>query len=213
MISLSGRDQSIEPANEIFVLDDDEDIREILALVLSMEGLTVTGFAEGEPLLKQARETTPICVFLDVVMRGRSGIHILKELNSLKFKAPVYVMSARDDTSIVVEAMKCGAHDFLRKPFDPYAAVQRVRDAVELWNNQNEKTNVGGFDAKIPGDLRLTQRETEVLTHVVLGKCSKEIAESLGVAKRTVDFFRMSLLRKMGAKNTRELVRIVTSWG
>jgi FixJ family two-component response regulator len=211
LISLSGRHQNIKPASEIFVADDDEYIREVLTLVLSMDGLSVIGFTDGNALLKRVRERTPVCIFLDVIMPGHSGIHILKELNSLQFKAPVYLMSARDDTSIVVEGIKYGAHDFLRKPFDPYAAVQRVRDAIELWSTRNEKTSVAGFETKVPSDVRLTRRETEVLTQVVLGKCSKDIAKSLGIAKRTVDFFRMGLLRKLGAKNTRELVHIVTS--
>ena len=211
--STSGRHPSIKPAEEVFVVDDDEEMRELLALVLSMDGLAVAGLADGETLLRRARQTIPICVFLDVVMPGRSGIHILKELNSMQFKAPVFLMSARDDTSTIVEAIKYGARDFLRKPFDPYTAVQRVRDARDLWNTRVEKSDIAGFETKAPDNIRLTRREAEVLTLVIRGRSSKDIAKSLGIAKRTVDFFRESILRKLGAKNAVELVHIVRKWG
>jgi two-component system response regulator FixJ len=212
-IKRSGTHHDVKAANEIFIVDDDETVRDILSLILSLEGVAVTEFADGEAFLKRAREQQPVCVFLDVVMPGRSGIEILQELNALQFKAPVFLMSARDDTSTVVSGIKYGAHDFLRKPFDPYAAVRSVREAIDLHNARGKKTGIAEIKAKeAPSSVRLTRRETEVLAHVIQGMSSKDIAKSLGTAKRTVDFFRMGLLRKLGAKNTHELMRIVASW-
>jgi FixJ family two-component response regulator len=213
LIPWSGSYQAVKPAKEIFVVDDEEDMRDILTSILSLEGLRVTALPDGEALLKQPREKTPVCVFLDIVMPGRSGIQILQELNLRKFKAPVFLMSARNDTPTVVEGIKYGALDFLTKPFDPYDAVRRVRGAVELWNNRKE-TGISEIEAKpIHDHVRLTNRETEVLAQVLRGASSKEIAKSIGITKRTVDFFRMAILRKLGARNTSELARIVARWG
>ena len=131
--ALSERVQEIKHGGEIFIVDDDESTRDILKLILSLEGLPVTCFADGETFLKQTSARIPVCVFLDVVMPGRSGIDILQELKTRHYEAPIFLISAQDDTPTVVEGLKNGAHDFLRKPFDPYTAVQRVRDAVDLW--------------------------------------------------------------------------------
>jgi FixJ family two-component response regulator len=201
---------NIKHDGEIFIVDDDAGIRAILTLILSMEGFPVTSFADGETFLEQARKKIPICVFLDVFMPGRSGINILQELKALRFKAPVFLISARDDTPMIVEGIKSGAHDFLRKPFDPYTAVQRVRDAIELWNIRIEKTEISEIEAmEYPDRVRLTRREAEVLAQIVRGLSSNDTAKSLGIGKRTVDHFRSRLLKKFRAKNTVDLVRIV----
>jgi FixJ family two-component response regulator len=207
----SERPKNIEHSGDIFVVDDDASIRDILTLILSLEGFPVTTFADGETFLKRAHEKIPICVFLDIFLPKQSGFHILRELNALQFKAPVFLISARDDTSIVVEGIKIGAHDFLRKPFDPYSAVQRVRDAIEVWNTRNHVPNRSESEAwKFPDGVRLTRREAEVLAEVTRGESSKEIAKSLGIKKRTVDHFRESILTKFGAKNTVDLMRMLT---
>jgi two-component system response regulator FixJ len=209
----NGSDHAVKPADEIVVVDDDEGVRESLRLILSLEGLTVTCYADGETFLKQASDRIPVCVFLDVVLPGRSGLEVLRELRELRFKAPVFLISARDDTPTVVQGIKYGANDFLRKPFDPYLAVSRVRDAVDLWRTSSERpADPENAASNVPSNIRLTRREEEVLAQAIRGISSNEIAKSIGISKRTVDFFRMSLLRKLGAKNTRELARIVKTW-
>jgi two-component system response regulator FixJ len=201
LIPRDGSYHDVKPANEIFVVDDDESMREILTLVLSLEGVTVTGFEEGKTLLTRAREQTPICVFLDVIFPGRTGIRTLQELKSLQFEAPNFLMSARDDTSTVVDGIKHGAHDFLRKPSDPYASPRCVRKSIELRNARVKAASVPESGTKdAPNNVRLTRREIEVLRLVVQGKSSKDIAKSIGTSKRTVDCFRTSLLRKLSAK-------------
>src|ERR1039458_8650374 len=96
--ALSGRLQDIKHGGEIFIVDDDESTRDILKLILSLEGFPVTCFADGETFLKQASARIPVCVFLDVVMPGRSGIDILKELRTRHYEAPIFLISAQDDT-------------------------------------------------------------------------------------------------------------------
>jgi two-component system, LuxR family, response regulator FixJ len=210
--SARGHRQSIKRDSEIVIVDDDNNMRDLLTAVLSLEGYPVVSFADGESFLKRKNAQAPVCVFLDVVMPGRSGMEILKELNAQKYEAPIFLISGRDDTPMVVEALKSGARDFLPKPLDPYAAVQRVRDAVELWNSRGEQQSSSKLELmEFPGHIRLTRREAEVLAQIVKGLSSKDIGQALGIGKRTVDNFRMSIMRKLGAKNAADLVRIIMS--
>jgi FixJ family two-component response regulator len=203
---------AVPRARPIVMVDDDDDMRETLTLILSMEGYPIVSFADGEAFLREADARVPICVFLDVVMPGRSGITILKELNARRYEAPVFLMSASNDTATVVAGIKSGAKDFLQKPFDPYTAVQRVRDALEMWSSRNEKRNVSDLvRTEFPGNVRLTRREAEVLAELIRGASRSEIAKSLAVTKRTVDGFIFEIMRKFKAKKAIDLVRIAMS--
>src|ERR1700674_2106158 len=110
---VAGTIEDCKPVNEVFIVDDNEEYRELLTIILSLEGFQVTGFPEGTSFLKEASTRVPVCVFLDVVMR----------LAAKNFAAPIFLISARRDSPVVVEAMKNGAQDFIEKPFDPYTAV------------------------------------------------------------------------------------------
>jgi len=203
---------AIAPTRQIVVVDDNEDTREILSLILSAEGHPIVSFADGEAFLRKADARVPICVFLDIVMPGRSGIQILKELNARRYEAPVFIMSALNDTPTVVEGLKSGAQDFLHKPFDPYTAVQRVRDALEIWNSRYEKKSFSDLvRTEFPGGVRLTRREAEVLAELIRGASRSEIARSLAVTKRTIDNFIFGIKRKFKAKKAIDLVRIAMS--
>jgi FixJ family two-component response regulator len=118
----------------VFVVDDDEDMRDLLEGMVASEGLPVTGFADGETFLEAVNTQLPVCVFLDLVMPRRSGLEILKELRARQFLAPVVMMSARDQIPLVVEAMKHGAFDYLSKPLDRHTPALRVREALEVWS-------------------------------------------------------------------------------
>jgi len=204
--ALSEHSQAVKHCGEIFIVDDDESMRDTLELILSLEGFPVTCFADGETFLKQAGARIPVCIFLDVIMPGRSGLQILKELRTQHSETPIFLISAQDDTPTVVEGLKSGAHDFLRKPFDPYTAVQRVRDAVDLWNCRNEKRNTLELETmEFPGRVRLTRREAEVLAQIIRDVCSKDTAKSLGIGKRSVDTIRRNIIKKLGARNTADL--------
>jgi FixJ family two-component response regulator len=196
----------------IVVVDDDEEVRKILKLVLSTEGHPIVSFADGETFLRKADARVPICVFLDIVMPGRSGIQILKELNARSYEAPVFIMSASNDASTVVEGIKSGAKDFLQKPFDPYTAVQKVRDALEIWSTRNEKKSAPDLArTEFPGNVRLTRREAEVLAELIRGATRIEIAKSLAVGRRSIDNFIFNIMRKFKAKKAIDLVRIAMS--
>jgi len=200
------------PVNEIFVVDDNEEYRELLCSVLALEGFAVTGFPEGASFLKEASARVPVCVFLDVVMPGPSGLEILKKLNARNYAAPIILISARRDSPAVVEAMKNGAHDFIEKPFDPYTAVLRVRDAVELWGRRAAGTRMPELHAvEIDNGVRLSRMERDVLAQIVDGATNAEAAAALGIAKQSVANHRWRITKKLGARNSADLVRRILS--
>ena len=161
--------QNVKPAREIFVVDDDRDIREIIAGTFAREGFPVTTFEDGDSFLLAAETRVPICVFLDVVMPRRSGLEILQELRGRRYQMPIFLTSARDDFPTVVEAMRNGAHDYIRKPFDPNALMPRVRNAVEMWARR-EQNDVLDFRASDNCEwFRLTPGEKAMLLLTRLG--------------------------------------------
>jgi FixJ family two-component response regulator len=125
-----------------------------------------------------AKERVPICVFLDIVMPQRSGLEILQELRARRYSAPIILTSARDDFSTVVEAMRNGAHDFIKKPFDPHEVVPRVRNAVEMWLHRMETTNPLEIQANENREwFRLTPTEKDMLLLMrLMGNSNEERA-------------------------------------
>jgi two-component system response regulator FixJ len=204
--------QNLKPVNEIFIVDDNEEYCELLGAILELEGFQVTAFQEGTSFLKEASSRVPVCVFLDVMMPGPSGLEILKLLNAKEYAAPIFLISARRDSLAVVEGIKNGAQDFIEKPFDPYTAVLRVRDAVEMWDRRAAEAKAPDVPPpRLTGDTRLSLMERDVLTRIVAGAANSEIAVTLGISKQSAATHRWRITRKLGAKNSADLVRIVLS--
>jgi two-component system response regulator FixJ len=203
---------AITPTRSIVVVDDNEDLREILSIILSMEGYPIVSFANGDEFLRKTDVSVPVCVFLDVFMPGTSGLQVLRKLNERRYEAPIFLMSASKDAPIVVEGLKSGAKDFLLKPFDPYDAVQRVRDAVEIWSSRHEKKSASELvRMDFPGNVRLTRREAEVLAGLIRGATRTEMATSLAVGKGTINSFIHGLMRKFNVHKSIDLVSIAMS--
>jgi len=201
--------QPMKPASEIFIVDDNEEWRETLAAILELEGYRVTGFSEGMSFLKEAKTRVPICIFLDVVMPGPSGLELLKELKEESYAAPIFLVSARADEPVVVEGMNNGALGFIEKPFDPYTAVLRVRDAVDIWARRAESGVMSALQAtRSDDDVRLTRRECQVLAQIAAGASNREIASNLGIAKQVAANYRCRIMKKFGTKSAADLVRV-----
>jgi two-component system, LuxR family, response regulator FixJ len=198
----------MKPASEIFIVDDNEEWRETLSVILELEGYRVTGFSEGTSFLKEAMTRVPICIFLDVVMPGLSGLELLKKLKEESYAAPVFLVSARADEPVVIEGINNGALGFIEKPFDPYTAVLRVRDAVDIWARRAENGVMSALQsATSDDDVRLTRRECQVLALIASGASNKEIASNLDVTKQVAANYRCRIMKKFGTKSAAELVR------
>jgi FixJ family two-component response regulator len=195
---------------EVFVVDDDPAVRETLSIVLSAAGFQVICFADGESLLAVARGRSPACILLDVHIPGRSGLDILAELHAEDYPAPIFMISGKGDISMAVNAIKNGALDFIEKPFRGKEIVSRVEEAIEAFSRRRE----AGQDSKapsynFPGKEPLTLREREVLELFSAGNTNKEAGRQLGISPRTIEYHRANIMKKLGARNATDLVRIV----
>jgi FixJ family two-component response regulator len=199
-----------QPSGEIFVADDDPSVRDVLSLIFTVQGYHVTSFGEGASLLSAARSRVPSCILLDVEMPGRSGLDILKELNAQDYPAPILIISGKSNTSLVVDAIKSGALDFIEKPFDPETVTGRVREAVEASaRNNGTRTASDIRTLQFRGRDLLTRRECEVLARIAAGASNKEAGRHLGISSRTVEVHRARIMEKLGARNAADLVRMV----
>ena len=151
-------------------------------------------------------------MLLDVLMPGRTGLEVLKELNVRGGGAPVIMISRSADIPMAVDAIKHGALDFFEKPFDPETVAGRVREAVEASARGNEtRTASDILTLHFRGRDHLTRRECEVLARIAAGASNKEAGRHLGISSRTVEVHRARIMEKLGAKNAADLVRIVFS--
>ena len=193
---------------EIFVVDDDPAVRETLSMVLTAGGYKVICFADGAALLAVARGRTPSCILLDVNIPGKSGLDILRELHGEEYPAPIFMISGQGDIAMAVSAIKNGALDFIEKPFRGSEIVGRLDEAIGAYARrqaESAKSNVASLH--FPGREPLTRREREVLEQFASGASNKEAAQELGLSSRTIEGYRASIMKKVGAKNAVELIR------
>jgi FixJ family two-component response regulator len=194
---------------EIFVVDDDPAVREMLSLVLGSAGYEVICFADGAALLAVARARSPVCMLLDVHIPGQSGIDILKELRAQDYPAPIFIISGAGDISMAVDAIKSGALDFIEKPFRGTEIVERIEGAIRAFSRRREKPPCTSQSLHFPGREPLTRREREVLELISAGFSNKEAGRELGISPRTIEDHRANIMKKLGARNATELLRIV----
>src|SRR5437870_4464997 len=160
---------------DVFVVDDDQAVRQTLTAVFTAAGHSITCFADGAALLAATRHQTPLCIILDVHIPGRSGLDILKELNAQDYPAPIFIMSGQGDIPMAVNAIRNGALDFIEKPFRGSEIVARVREAIEAQGRRRSDPNASKSSSfHFPGREPLTRREQDVLTQIVAGASSKE---------------------------------------
>ena len=193
---------------EIFVIDDDTASRETLTAALESAGYRVICFADGAALLSDARSRIPVCVMLEVRMPDRDGLDILKKLRAENCPVPIFVTSANGDIATAVEAVRNGAYDFIEKPVNGTDVVDRIETAIE------ELSQAGGeplpdISLHVPGCEPFTRREREVLARIAVGETNKEAARKLGLSSRTIEGYRASIMKKVGARNAAELLRRV----
>jgi FixJ family two-component response regulator len=198
-----------EPATrgEIYVVDDDPVVRDMLSIVLSREGYDVVCFADGPSLMAATRSSVPVCILIDLNIPGKSGIDVLKELYAGNYPAPILMISGEGDIATAVCAVKHGAFDFIEKPFRGPDVVARLDAAIDAHSGKRPAPQ--GLPAAFPGSDQLTPREREILTQCIRGASSKEMSRILGISPRTVEDHRANIMRKLGVKTTVEMVRVV----
>ncbi len=194
-----------QTSHDIFILDDEEGVRQTLCAILDSGGYKGVCFANDASLLEAIRRHCPAAVMLDVNLPGRSGLEILKDLAA--YATPVVMISGSGSISTAVTSMKDGALDFIEKPFKRGDILERLQKIVARFasgNNTSIEQRVSSFN--IPGREPLTRRERNVLQLLVTGAPNKQIGEMLGISYRTVEEHRSKIMHKLGLKNIAELL-------
>ncbi len=198
-----------QPNREVFVVDDDPMVRDVLSEVFAQAGYQAVSFVDGASFVAAARERIPACVILDIYMPGRSGLEILRDIDAPNYPAPIFVASGRGDIPSAVEAIKNGAFDFIEKRLDAATLVARVGEAIQARAALRNGNGSQALSAAFPGAELLTRREHEVLALIAASSTNKEAAQELGISQRTVEIHRAHIMHKLGAKNSVDLARKV----
>ena len=194
----------------VHVIDDDDGVRDALAFLLDVNGITAAFYASANEFLN----TLPVeagCVLTDVRMPGMTGLELVRELKLRGVAVPVVVMTGHGDIPLAVEAMKAGVRDFIEKPFDDEHLIGCLREALQA-SRSTESPDTAQEQAR-DRLAELSARERDVLAGVVEGKMNKQIAFDLDISPRTVEIYRANLMAKTGARNVAELMRIALAAG
>lgn len=197
----------IEPTPTVFVVDDDEAIRNSLRLLLKSVGLAARALPSAGEFLETYQPSQPGCLVLDVRMPGMSGLELQEQLNLRGATIPVIFITGHGDIPMAVEAMQHGAFDFLQKPFRDQELINRIQRALA----RDAETRAGLKEhERIRERLEsLTPRERDVLALMTQGKPNKIMAHELGLSQRTVEIHRARVMEKSGASSLAQLVRMV----
>ena len=195
----------------VFVVDDDEDLRDGLSNLLRTVGLQVKGFASATDFLKSKLPDAPSCLVLDVRLPGMSGLDFQSELTKKNIGIPIVFMTAHGDIPMTVRAMKGGAVEFLPKPFHDQSMLDAVHSALE--KDRQRRKGIGDTSQLRSRFDSLTSREQEIFAYVASGLLNKQIAAEVELSEITVKVHRASVMRKMGARSLADLVRMADALG
>lgn len=199
---------SPEAASEptVFIVDDDPPVREAIGMLVQSVGIRAEEYATATDFLAAYDGERRGCLVLDVRMPGMSGIELQKQLTSRQSTLPIIFITGHGDVPLAVQAIRAGALDFIEKPFRDQDLLDRIQQALDQEADRRMRREEVEEVRRRFG--RLTQREREVLEHVVEGEANKVIASRLGVSQRTVEIHRANVMRKTGADSLASLVRM-----
>lgn len=195
----------------VHVVDDDASFRKSLLRLLKAHGLAAQAYDSAPDFLKSGLAGRVGCIVLDVRMPGLSGLDLQEELAQAECAMPVIFLTGHGDIPTSVQAMKKGALDFLTKPVDEDVLLASIHQALaqsELRCSERDEIDVVQVRIRT-----LTEREREVMRHVIAGALNKQIGDRLGVVEKTVKVHRARVMGKMGASSVAELVRLCSPAG
>jgi len=194
----------------VYVVDDDDSVRQAVARLIRSVGLEVMTFSSASEFLAGDHPDQPSCIVLDIRMPGLSGLDLQDELDKANLRSmPVIFITGHGSIPMSVRAMKAGAVDFLTKPFDDQDLLDAIRKALDkdvlTRRKQAERAVIAQRVA------RLTPRERQVFDFVVTGMLNKQVSARLGVSEKTVKVHRARVMQKMEVDSFAELVRLSES--
>lgn len=199
------------PTTTIYVVDDDEAVRDSLQALLESRGFAVAAYDSAEAFLPAYRPGGSGCALVDLRMDGMDGIALLERLRADGIRLPVVLITGHGDVPVAVRAMKAGAADFIEKPYSNETLLSSVARVLEA---ETAASGMSPEAAEAASRIaQLTPREREVLDQLVLGHPNKIIAHHLDISPRTVEIHRANLMKKMQADSLSHLVRMALSAG
>jgi len=197
----------LEKNLSIYVLEDDAGVLKSLCALLNAHGHVTIPCASAENFLRVFDPSKKACLLLDLRLPGMSGTQLLAHMNEHGISLPTVVVTAHGDVPIAVQAMRAGAIDFIEKPAKAADILSAVDLAVGILFNRKPVI----LSKKIVADrlANLTDRERDVLHHLLLGKLNKEIANELNVSQRTIEGHRSRIREKMHARGIADLIRML----
>ena len=193
-------------SHTVYVVDDDEAVRDAMSMLLNAAGITARSFSGGQEFLESYSVGDVGCLVLDMRMPGMSGFEVLDRLQEMQAPIPVIFVTGHGDIPMAVEAMRRGAVNFIRKPFgdeELLACVDEALDEDRLRRQHHQSL------AKVRALVEsLTPREKEVFERVAAGQANKVIAIELGISERTVEIHRSQVMHKTKSRSLAELVRL-----
>lgn len=195
------------PDQCVYLVDDDEALRDSLVWLLESSGYKVCAYDSAEAFLEVFDLQMSGCLILDVRMPGMSGLELFEVLRERHCPLPVVFITGHGDVPMAVKAVKRGAMDFIEKPFGDRDILGLIEDSLARDRQERERKLQEGETARRLSEL--TQREREVLDLIIAGKLNKQIADMLGISIKTVEVHRARVMEKMGANSLAELVQSV----
>jgi FixJ family two-component response regulator len=195
---------SQKPEQIVFIVDDDEAVRDSIKELVESVGLKAESYASALEFLDNLEAELYGCLVLDVRMAEMSGLALQQKLKSLGVGLPVIIISGHGDVPMAVQAMKNGAVDFIQKPYRDQFLLDSINSALDHdAAARRSSTALKSIDQHLSD---LTEREKEVLKHLQAGRTAKEIARELAISPRTAEAHRRNLLHKLGVSTVKELI-------
>ncbi len=193
----------------VFVVDDDQEVRNALELLMESVGLQASTYESAQAFLDAFDPDLPGCIVLDVRMPGMSGMDLQARLAAETLHPPVIIITGHGDVPMAVRAVQSGAVDFIEKPFNDQALLDSVHKAIE--QDARQRGEASRLSELVEKYESLTPREREVLKLVASGQRNKVIAADLNVTQSTVEAHRAKVMEKMDAHSLSDLMRMVLS--
>jgi FixJ family two-component response regulator len=190
----------------VYIVDDDPDMRDSLAWLMSTVGLTVATFSSADQFLREFIPNGPGCLVFDVRMPGTSGLDLFEILTSRNEGMPVIFITAHADVPMAIRAMKSGAVEFVEKPFNRQTLLEKIQRAIK--DDIARRALLADREAIQARFRTLTDKEREVLNLIMDGRPNKAIANLLDITPRAVEMRRASLMRKLGTRSVVEMMRL-----
>ena len=190
----------------VFVVDNDDDVRESIRALLETAGYSVEDHASARSFLGSDRVRQTGCLVCDIRMPEMTGLQLQEECARRGIDLPTIFITGHGDVALAVRAMKAGAVDFIEKPFDEELLVAGIQRALEIGDKTRSQAKEAQTAKRLIG--LLTPRERHVLEQLVAGRSNKVAAHALGISPRTVEIHRARIMGKMNARSLSDVVRL-----